>query len=98
MDNSFNKVGLWVFIGLIALFFTYDVTIGKWYRKKIIADHVVVCGKIIQMQSGKSINVNYEFYYNSKRYEYTKGSPKNTYLNYKNGKLSILIAFPKKQS
>ena len=95
MDNNYSKGAFFLIIAIVLFMVVYNSTIGKSYTKKLVANHVVICGSITQMLGGKSISVVYEFYYKGKRYEYTKGSPKKTYDDYKNGKASILIIFQK---
>jgi len=62
-------------------------------NEKIRNNHIVTCGKVLDLRYGKGLNVVYEFYYNNKRYEFNEACPPKISENFKNGISKILIAF-----
>ena len=65
------------------------------YKGKLIKNHIVVCGDIVDMRTGKGTNVIYRFSVNGKTYEFNKPSPKTTFANYEKGISKIYIAVEK---
>ena len=88
---KFQVLGLAILIiGVLA----YNLWASK-FSDKLRTNHILVCGNIIGMYTGKGSNVVYEFFLDSNRYEFNKSCPNKTYDNYKMGIKRILLVVEK---
>ncbi|MBI2283097.1 MAG: hypothetical protein HYU71_05265 [Bacteroidetes bacterium] len=84
-----NKVFfLILLIALTAFFFARQSVLSS----RIIKNHAVVCGKILDATAGKGFSIRYAFDFDGKSYQFNHSSTKMVYESYKNGISTILIA------
>ncbi|MBC7650764.1 MAG: hypothetical protein H7101_03345 [Deinococcales bacterium] len=89
----FSSSSTYLMIIILAILVSYLLSHGRTERMR--NNHIVLCGKVLEMHAGKGVNVIYEFIYQGKRYEFNNSSPKLTYKNYKNGNFKVLIVIEK---
>ncbi|MFP5041358.1 hypothetical protein [Parasediminibacterium sp. JCM 36343] len=79
---------------VIVIILLFNIRANK-FSIQLRNNHIILCGKILEMRAGKGINAIYSFYYQGKKYEFNESSPETTYNNYKKGNNTLLIVVEK---